>query len=104
MARAHEVFRPALEEAGIEVVAPSISGQFLVGDALVEALAGCDGVVAGDDRFTADVLERLPGLRAIAKWGIGVDSIDPKVPPFVIVKVPPSISSSVIFPAFAFIA
>ncbi len=71
-----EGFRPALEEAGIEVVAPSVPGQFLVGDALVEALAGCDGVVAGDDRFTADVLERLPGLRAIAKWGIGVDSID----------------------------
>ncbi len=71
-----EGFRPALEEAGLEVVVPVIPGQFLAGDALVEALAGCDGVVAGDDRFTADVLERLPGLRAIAKWGIGVDGID----------------------------
>jgi len=71
-----EGFRPALEEAGLELVVASVPGQHLAGDDLVESLEGCEGVIAGDDRFTADVLERLPGLRAIAKWGIGVDGID----------------------------
>jgi D-3-phosphoglycerate dehydrogenase len=33
-------------------------------------------VIAGDDRFTADVLDRSPTLRAISKWGVGIDGID----------------------------
>ncbi len=69
-------FRPSLNDAGLEIVVPEIPGQHLEGDALVEALKGCVGVVAGDDRFDAGVLERLPDLRTIAKWGIGVDGID----------------------------
>ena len=35
---------------------------------------------------------------------IGVDNIDPKTPPLVIVKVPPVISSTVILPSLARIA
>ena len=68
--------RPAMEEAGFDLRIPEIRGQHLEGDALVAALEGCVGVVAGDDRFTADVLARLPDLRAISKWGVGVDGID----------------------------
>lgn len=68
-------WRPALESAGFEVVIPEIPGQHLEGDALVAALEGCVGVVAGDDKFTAEVIDRLE-LRAISKWGIGVDGID----------------------------
>ena len=70
-----EHWRPAMEAAGFEVVVPEISGQHLEGDALVAALDGCVGVVAGDDKFTADVIDRLE-LKAISKWGIGVDGID----------------------------
>ena len=43
----------------------------------------------------------------IALWGglmIGVPMRDPKVPPFEIVKVPPCISSIVIFPSLPFLA
>ena len=68
--------RTAMEEAGFSLQIPSIRGQHLEGDELVESLAGCVGVVAGDDQFTAAVLARLPVLRAISKWGIGVDGID----------------------------
>ena len=68
--------RAATEEAGLEIRAPEVRGQHLEGDALVEAVEGCAGVVAGDDRFTAAVLARLPGLRVISKWGIGLDGID----------------------------
>ena len=68
--------RAAMDEAGFELRVPEIRGQHLEGDALVAALERCIGVAAGDDRFTADVLARLPELRAISKWGVGVDGID----------------------------
>ncbi len=71
-----EDVRAAMEEAGFEIRVPRVGGQHLEGDELVEALEGCVGVVAGDDRFSASVLARLPGLRAISKWGVGVDGID----------------------------
>ena len=71
-----EDWRPALEAAGFELVVPHIPGQHLEGDALVAALDGCVGVVAGDDKFTASVIDQLPSLKVISKWGIGVDGID----------------------------
>jgi D-3-phosphoglycerate dehydrogenase len=45
--------------------------------ALCELIAKFDGVIAGDDPFTAKVLEigRQGKLKAVAKWGIGVDAI-----------------------------
>ena len=71
-----EHFRPALEQAGFEISLPDFEGQYLEGSALVEAIAGCVGVVAGDDQYTASVLDACPELRIISKWGIGVDGID----------------------------
>ena len=68
--------RGRLEQFGLEVTAPQIPGQHLEGDALVAALEGCTGVIAGDDRFTAEVLDRCTALRTISKWGSGVDGID----------------------------
>lgn len=69
-------YRPAFEAAGIECAVAEVPGQHLSGDALVAVLRGCAGVVAGDDQFTASVLERCPELRTISKWGIGIDGID----------------------------
>lgn len=68
--------RSAIDELGWAIATPHIPGQHLEGDALVAAVRGCVGVVAGDDKFTADVLDQLPDLRAISKWGIGIDGID----------------------------
>jgi len=71
-----ELCRGQFEAAGLEPVAASVPGQHLEGDDLVAALDGCVGVVAGDDQFTPEVLERSPHLRVISKWGIGVDGIN----------------------------
>lgn len=60
---------------GIEVEAPEVHQQ-LSEEYLLANIDRFDGVVAGDDPFTAAVLERAGRLRVIAKWGIGVDNID----------------------------
>ncbi|MEM9035825.1 MAG: phosphoglycerate dehydrogenase [Actinomycetota bacterium] len=69
-------YRDAMTTAGLDVVVPEVPGQHLEGRALVDGLAGCVGVVAGDDQYTAEVLAELPDLRVISKWGIGIDGID----------------------------
>ncbi len=63
-------------DAGLDVVLPAVPGQELAGDDLVSAMDGIAGVVAGDDHFTDEVMARLPELRVISKWGIGLDGID----------------------------
>ncbi len=68
--------RAPIDELGWAIAIPTISGQHLEGTELVAALEGCDGVIAGDDNFTAEVFNRLPDLRVISKWGIGIDGID----------------------------
>lgn len=45
-------------------------------DALVAALDGVWGVVAGTEHYTRGVLARCPGLRVIARCGVGYDAID----------------------------
>ncbi len=75
MARDIEVVEPTLRELGFEVRCPDVV-QHLAGDELVDALDGAIGVIAGDDEFTAEVMDRCPELRVISKWGIGIDGID----------------------------
>ncbi len=71
-----EDYRTQFADAGLELVVASVPGQELAGDELVDAMNDITGVVAGDDQFTNTVMERLPGLRVISKWGIGLDGID----------------------------
>ena len=55
--------------------------------------------------FSATGRSTMLCMPMIALWGafrIGVESIEPKVPPFVMLNVPPDMSSSVILPARAF--
>jgi D-3-phosphoglycerate dehydrogenase len=62
---------------GLDVVVPQIQQQMSESE-LCNIIADFDGVIAGDDPFTAKVLEigRKGRLRVLAKWGIGVDAID----------------------------
>lgn len=43
---------------------------------LVALLPGYDGMIAGDDPLTPEVLQSATRLRVVSKWGIGLDSID----------------------------
>jgi D-3-phosphoglycerate dehydrogenase len=53
------------------------SAERLPEQALLGYVGKIDGVICGDDQFTAQVLEQAaPRLKVISKWGTGVDSID----------------------------
>jgi D-3-phosphoglycerate dehydrogenase len=71
-----DAHRRPLDDLGWQIVTPEVPGQHLEGADLVSAMSGCVGVVAGDDKFSADVIGALPDLHVISKWGIGIDGID----------------------------
>ena len=48
----------------------------LAGDSLVEFLKDADGVILGTEHLDAYVIERLPCLRYVSKYGVGIDNID----------------------------
>ena len=51
-------------------------GRELSGDSLVEFLRGHDKAITALEVFDASVLSRLPELKVIGKYGVGVDMID----------------------------
>ena len=68
-------YRHIFEERGIEVELPQVAQQLREHE-LLEMISRFDGVIAGDDEFTARVLENGTRLKTIARWGVGVDSVD----------------------------
>ena len=70
---------PALFEklsgAGLEIVRNETGG-ILTKEQMIEKIAPCAGVIVGVDPLDADVIAAAPHLRAIAKYGVGVDNID----------------------------
>ena len=66
-----------LRKNGIEIIPNTIGG--IMSEAQVkEAIAGCDGVIIGVDPLSADAMSAAPNLRAISKYGVGLDNIDLK--------------------------
>ncbi len=68
-------YREVLERHGVELVVPEMEER-LEEAALLERVAGIDGALCGNDRFTARVLEAADRLKVVAKWGTGIDAID----------------------------
>ena len=64
-----------LRDAGLDVVRND-TGAILSAARMCEKLADCDGLIVGVDPVDATVLAAAPRLRAIAKYGVGLDNID----------------------------
>lgn len=64
-----------LRAAGFEVRA-NPHGRTLAGGEIEQHLAGVVGLVAGTEKLTRDVLQRLPELKCISRVGVGMDSVD----------------------------
>lgn len=45
-------------------------------DELIEFLSKCDIAIIGLDKITEEVLSSVPNLKAISKYGVGLDNID----------------------------
>lgn len=70
-------YRDIFKEQDIEIVVPPVRERLSEAE-LLEWIKDIDGVIAGDDQFTARVLKSAPGLKVISKWGTGIDSFDRK--------------------------
>lgn len=64
-----------LEQAGLDVVRND-TGSLFTKEQMLEKIADCDGVIVGVDPLDKDVIAAAPKLKAIAKYGTGVDNID----------------------------
>ncbi len=75
MLRSIDRFRPVLERHGLDLITPKVLER-LSENELLKYAGQFDGVICGDDFFTAKVLAACaPRLKVISKWGTGVDSI-----------------------------
>lgn len=52
------------------------SKEALKGANLIEFLSDADGIILGTEPFGADIIESLPCLRYVAKYGVGLNNID----------------------------
>jgi D-3-phosphoglycerate dehydrogenase len=64
-----------LRAAGLEVVRNDTGG-ILSAAQMREKIADCEGVILGVDPLNAEVLDAAPLLRAVARYGVGLDNVD----------------------------
>lgn len=64
-----------LKAGGFEVVRND-TGAILSEETICRMIADCDAVILGVDPCNKNVLDHAPKLRAIARYGVGLDNID----------------------------
>ena len=64
-----------LEQAGFKVVQNRL-GRLYTEDELIAALDGVYATVAGGEPYTERVFASAPGLRVVARFGVGYDKVD----------------------------
>ncbi len=67
----------ALKDKGY-LIKSNTTGKPMEGKALRDALYGCEGVIAGLDRYDEGVIRACKNLKAISRYGVGVDNVDLK--------------------------
>ncbi|MBU1928159.1 phosphoglycerate dehydrogenase [bacterium] len=65
-----------LKTCGFKKVLTNIDGKRFSKDELVSFLSHCDIAIVGLDKIDESVLENVPNLKAISKYGVGLDNID----------------------------
>lgn len=65
-----------LHSCGFAEVKTNTPGKRLSPQELLTFLSDCNAAIVGLDIINADVLDQLPNLRYIAKYGVGMDNID----------------------------
>lgn len=70
-----KLFEGELRERNIEIEIYPVRERLEESD-LLPIIDQFDGIICGDDRFTPRVLDQATKLKAIVKWGTGIDSID----------------------------
>jgi D-3-phosphoglycerate dehydrogenase len=74
-----ERFRQVFEHYHVDLLIPPKVLERMEEVDLLKYAGQFDGIICGDDKFTANVIEHCaPRLKVIAKWGTGIDSIDLK--------------------------
>ena len=68
-------FRDLLHDAGFRTVDPDC-GEILTEAAVRASLPSCEAIIAGGEPLPADLIAIAPGLRVIARTGVGFDSVD----------------------------
>lgn len=69
-------YRPLFARYEMDLIVPEVKER-LEESVLLNLAGSFDGVICGDDQFTAQVLDACaPRLKVISKWGTGIDSID----------------------------
>jgi D-3-phosphoglycerate dehydrogenase len=69
-------FTGILRGYGCDCIVPDVDER-LSEEEILRYAGQFDGVICGDDRFTARVIDAcLPRLKTISKWGTGIDSLD----------------------------
>jgi D-3-phosphoglycerate dehydrogenase len=69
-------FTAILRHYGCESIVPAVHER-LSEEEILQYAGQFDGVICGDDRFSARVLDAcVPRLKTISKWGTGIDSLD----------------------------
>src|SRR5205809_483079 len=69
------VYRKRLEAENCDSIVAEVNER-LEEHELLPIVNDVDGIICGDDRITARVIEAAPRLKVISKWGTGIDSID----------------------------
>lgn len=75
MLRDFEALRPRFDTLPITPILADVE-QCLTEDQLIPLVGDIEGCICGGDKWTARVFDAAPNLRALCKWGTGVDAID----------------------------
>ena len=65
-----------LEEKGINLRVISPVGQGFSSDEMIQHAEGATVLIAGDDQLDSRFFASAPGLKAVIRWGVGLDSVD----------------------------